>query len=79
MGYCDAPIDLDTTDNVLKWNKDVLISKIIVFYDIDFSRWIQAEIHERAFREFTDILFLCVIQILYDEAGVPSIPEVDYR
>lgn len=65
-------------DDVLTWDQVVLISSLIAGYDINFSRWIQAGISKRAFRELNTILFPCLVQRLYDMAGVLFILEVDH-
>lgn len=59
--HCLSPI---STNNMLTWDRVILIISLIVGLDIDFARWIQAEIHERAFQKFTILLFPSLVQTL---------------
>lgn len=54
------------------------MASIIVGYDIDFVRYIYDEIHERDFREITNILFPYLIQRLCDVERVPTLPGIDH-
>lgn len=66
-------------DNILTWDRVALISILNVGYNIDFARWIQLNIHIRAFSETNTFPFPCLIQQLCDAAGVSSISEVDHQ
>lgn len=48
-------------DNALTLELAVLVANIITDYNIDLTRWIRDEIHERAFYEITSTLFPLLI------------------
>lgn len=48
-------------------------------YDIDFVAIIVYEMHEREFWEMTTLPFPYLVQLLYDEANVLKISNVDVR
>ncbi|KAF3636801.1 hypothetical protein FXO37_25265 [Capsicum annuum] len=55
------------------------IDCLMVGYNIDFTAIIRYEIHERAFGELTTLPFPCLVQQLYNEAGVPKVLGVNLR
>lgn len=55
------------------------MASIIVGYDIDFVWYIRDEIHEKAFKEITNIPFPYFIQRLCDTAGVPALSSIDHH
>lgn len=65
-------------DNILTWDRENLISILIVGYDINFARCIQTKIHIRVFSETTTFSFPYLMHQLYDTGKVLHIPEVDH-
>lgn len=67
------------TNNVLNQDGDALIVSMMAKYDIEFEGIIKCELHVRAFSRAMTLLFLCHIQWLCDEVGMPDIPRVNER
>lgn len=70
---------LAAADNVQTWDRVALIASMMARYDIDFAAIIRRGLLKRAFSGTATLPFLCIIQRLYNEAGVPEIPEVNER
>lgn len=51
----------------------------IAGYEIDFTSIIRYELHERAFKDLTTMLFCFLNQQLYDKIGVPKIFDVNRK
>lgn len=77
MDGSEAPFDSNIYDNMLIYNRAVLITRFIAGYDIAFVRWIRVEIHKRAFREFSTIPIPFLVQRLCDAIEVLPIPDID--
>uniref|UniRef100_M1DW18 Integrase core domain containing protein n=1 Tax=Solanum tuberosum TaxID=4113 RepID=M1DW18_SOLTU len=58
-------------DNALTWNRTIMAVTLGAGFEIDFSRMIIAEIHERAFKASTSYPFPCFIFQLCRDSGVP--------
>ena len=58
-------------DNIVTWDRAVLMTAIIVGFEVDFVWLLQAVMHERAFKVTTTYLFPCMIFSLCRSAGVP--------
>lgn len=72
-------LSLTFVHNRLIWDRAILISILIISYDIDFVRWIHAEIHKTIFCKFTTFSFPFLVQILCDAAIVMTIHKVYQR
>lgn len=70
---------LTVSDNMLTWDRVVLVASLLVGNKTDFMALIKLEIHEHDFGENTTLLFPYLIQQLYDAAGVLDIPDIDRR
>ena len=66
--HCLSPTDVD---NIVKWDRLVMIVAMIVGLEVDFAWLLQAVMHERAFNVTTTYPFPCVIFSLSRSAGVP--------
>uniref|UniRef100_M1DYV8 Integrase core domain containing protein n=1 Tax=Solanum tuberosum TaxID=4113 RepID=M1DYV8_SOLTU len=58
-------------DNVLTWDFTVMVSALVAGFEMDISRMIITEIHERAFKATITYPFPCLIFQLYRDSGVP--------
>uniref|UniRef100_M1DQ52 Integrase core domain containing protein n=1 Tax=Solanum tuberosum TaxID=4113 RepID=M1DQ52_SOLTU len=58
-------------DNVVTWDRVVMQVALLVGLEVDFTRIILVEIHEKAFRRNTTIPFPCLIFHLCRESTVP--------
>uniref|UniRef100_M1DTQ1 Integrase core domain containing protein n=1 Tax=Solanum tuberosum TaxID=4113 RepID=M1DTQ1_SOLTU len=58
-------------DNVLTWDRAVMVVALVVGFEIDFDRMLIAEIHERDFRATTTLPFPYLIFQLCRVVGVP--------
>ena len=59
------------TDNIVTWDRSVLMAMMIVEFEVDFAGLLQAVMHERAFKVTTTYPFPCMIFALCRSAGVP--------
>lgn len=57
-------------DNLLAWDKEVMVATLIVGLEIDFVGMILVEIHEREFKTSTSYPFLYLIFQLCRDGGV---------
>ena len=66
--HCLSPT---AADNIVTWDRAVLMASMIVGFKVDFVWPLQAATHERAFKVTTTYPFPCMIFSLYRSAGVP--------
>ena len=66
--HCVSPI---AADNIVTWDRAVLIAAMIAGFEADFSWLLQAVMHERAFKVTTTYPFPCMIFSLCRSAAVP--------
>ena len=59
-------------DNIVIWDRAVLMAVMIVGFEVDFTWLLQAVMQERAFKVTTTYPFPCMIFSLCRFAGVPS-------
>ena len=62
---------LRAADNIVTWDRAVLMVVIIAGFEVDFAWLLQAVIHERAFKVTTTYPFSCMIFSLCRSTGVP--------
>ena len=60
-----------TSDNIVTWDRAVLMEAMIAVFEVDFAWLLQAVMHERAFMVTTTYPFQCMIFSLCRSAGVP--------
>uniref|UniRef100_M1C927 Integrase core domain containing protein n=1 Tax=Solanum tuberosum TaxID=4113 RepID=M1C927_SOLTU len=58
-------------DNVLTWDRAVMVAAKVAGMEMDLARMLIAKIHERAFKATTTLPFPCLIFQLCMDAGVP--------
>uniref|UniRef100_M1DXE6 Integrase core domain containing protein n=1 Tax=Solanum tuberosum TaxID=4113 RepID=M1DXE6_SOLTU len=58
-------------DNVLTWDRSVMVATLVVGLEVDFAHMLIAEIHEKAFKSTTTLPFPCLIFQLCRDVGVP--------
>ena len=58
-------------DNIVTWDRAVLMVAMIALFKVDLAWLLQAVIHERAFKVTTTYPFPCMIFSLCRSAGVP--------
>ena len=66
--HCLSPT---AADNIVTWDRAVLIAAIIAGFEVDFAWLLQAVMHERDFKVTTTYPFPCMIFALCRTAGVP--------
>ena len=66
-----------TADNIVTWDRAVLMAVMIAGFEVDFAWFLQAVMHERAFKVTTTYPSPCMIFSLCRSAGVP-IMRIDY-
>ena len=66
--HCLSPT---VADNIVTWDRAVLIAAMIDGFEVDFAWLLQAVMHERAFKVTTTYPFPCMIFALCRTAGVP--------
>ena len=66
--HCLSPI---AGDNIVTWDRAVLMAVMIAGFEVDFAWLLQAVMHERAFKVTTTYPFPCMIFSLCRSAGVP--------
>ena len=63
-------LSLMAADNILTWDRAVMVASLVAMLEIDLSRLLIFVIHERAFKTSTIYPFACVIFQLCRDAGV---------
>ena len=66
--HCLSPT---VADNIVTWDRVVLIAAMIAGFEVDFAWLLQAVMHERDFKVTTTYPFPCMIFALCRTAGVP--------
>ena len=66
--HCLSPT---AADNIITWDRAVLMAVMIAEFEVDFAWLLQAVMHERAFKVTTTYPFPCMIFALCRSAGVP--------
>ena len=66
--HCLSPT---AADNIVTWDRAVLMAAIIAGFEVDFTWLLQAVMHGRAFKVTTIYPFPCMIFALCRTAGVP--------
>ena len=66
--HCLSPT---TADNIVTWDRVVLMAAMIAEFEVDFTWLLQAVMHERAFKFTTTYPFPRTILALCRTAGVP--------
>ena len=66
--HCLSPT---AADNIVTWDRAVLMAAMIAGFEVDFAWLLQAVMHERAFKVTTTYPFPCMIFSLCRSAGVP--------
>ena len=66
--HCLSPT---AADNIVTWDRAVLMVMMIAGFKVDFAWLLQAVMHERAFKVTTTYPFTCMIFALCWTAGVP--------
>ena len=58
-------------DNIVTWDRGVLMAAMIAGFEVDFAWLLQAVMHKRAFKVTTTYPFPCMIFSLCRSADVP--------
>ena len=66
--HCLSPI---AADNIVTWDRAVLMAAMIAGFEMDFAWLLQAVMHKRDFKVTTTYPFPCMIFYLCRSAGVP--------
>ena len=66
--HCLSPT---AADNIVTWERAVLMAAMIAGFEVDFAWLLQEVMHERAFKVTTTYPFSCMTFALYRSAGVP--------
>ena len=66
--HCFSP---KAADNIVTWDRAVLLAAMIAVFEVDFAWLLQAVMHERTFKVTTTYPFPCMLFALYRSAGVP--------
>ena len=66
--HCLSPT---AADNIVTWDRAVVIVAMIAGFEVDFDFLLQAVMHERAFKVTITYPFPCMIFSLYRSASVP--------
>ena len=66
--HCLSPT---TADNIVTWDRAVLMAVMIAGFKVDFAWLLQAVMHEREFKVTTTYPFPCMIFALCRSAAVP--------
>ena len=61
----------NTADNILTWDRAVLVGAMVAGFEVDFLRLLLEVIHERVFKTSTTYHFLCMIFELCRSDGGP--------
>ena len=65
--HCLSPT---TADNIVTWDRAVLMAAMIAWFEMDFAWLLQTVMHERDFKVTTTYPFPCMIFSLCRSAGV---------
>ena len=57
-------------ENVLTWDRVVMVAALVAGLEIDFARILIVEIHKRPFKATTTLSFQCLIFNLFMDASV---------
>ena len=66
--HCLSPT---TADNIVTWDRAVLMAAMIAGFEVDFAWLLQEVMHERAFKVTTTYPVLCMVFVLCRSSGVP--------
>ena len=66
--HCLSPT---AADNIVTWDRAVLMAAMIAGFEVDFAWLLQEVMHKRAFKVTTTYPFPCMIFALCRSAGVP--------
>ena len=66
--HCLSPT---TADNIVTWDRVVLMAAMIAGFEVDFAWLLQAVMHETEFKVSATYPFPCMIFALCRSAGVP--------
>ena len=66
--HCLSPT---VTDNIVTWDRAVLMAAMIAGFEVDVAWLLQAVMHERDFKGTTTYPFPCMIFSLCRSGGVP--------
>ena len=66
--HCLSPT---AADNIVTWDRAVLMAAMIAGFEVDFAWLLQAVMYERALKVTTTYPFPCMIFSLCRSAGVP--------
>ena len=66
--HCFSP---KAADNIVTWDRAVLMVAMIIEFEVDFTWLLQEVMHKRDFKVTTTYPFLCMIFALCRSAGVP--------
>uniref|UniRef100_M1DN58 Integrase core domain containing protein n=1 Tax=Solanum tuberosum TaxID=4113 RepID=M1DN58_SOLTU len=64
-------VSLTQADNVVTWDRTVMVAALVAGFEMDFARLIIAEVHERAFKSTTTYSIPCLLFHLCRDSGVP--------
>uniref|UniRef100_M1DA61 Integrase core domain containing protein n=1 Tax=Solanum tuberosum TaxID=4113 RepID=M1DA61_SOLTU len=65
-------VSITQADNVVTWDRVVIVAAMVAGLEIDLTRILIAMIHERAFKATTTLPFPCLIFQLCRDAAVPE-------
>ena len=71
MVDCPPLLSPTTTDNIVTWDRAVLMAAMIAGFEVDFAWLLFAFMHQRDFKVITTDLFPCMIFSLCRFLGVP--------
>ena len=66
--HCLSP---KVADNIVTWDRAILMAAMIAEFEVDFAWFLQAVMHERSFKVTTTYPFPCMIFSLCRSVGVP--------
>lgn len=66
-------------ENLLTWDRAILVASLFVGCDINFAMVISYEMHEQTFEDMTTLPTPCLMQRLCDKVGVTEILLIDMR
>ena len=68
---CPPLLSPTTADNIVTWDRAVLMAAMIAGFEVDFAWLLQAVMHERDFKVTTTYPFPCMIFFRCTYVGVP--------
>ena len=68
VSHCLSPT---AADNIITWDRAVLMAAMIAGFEVDFTWLLLAVMHDRAFKVITTYPFPCIIFSLYRSTGMP--------